>query len=112
MIRTIVRRAIRLAILAGVALGFYFFGRAYLWPPEDRSAIEVVGMIEAPEVNVTSRIAGRIKELDLLEGDRVRKGQVEGRSRPCAGQPGAGAARPRARRPTVEGKRDRNQGSR
>src|SRR5208283_5982882 len=76
MIRTIVRRAIRLAILAGVALGFYFFGRAYLWPPEDRSAIEVVGMIEAPEVNVTSRIAGRIKQLDLLEGDHVRKGQV------------------------------------
>jgi len=76
MIRTIVRRAIQLAILAGVALGVYFFGRAYLWPPDDRSAINVVGMIEAPEVNITSRIAGRIKQLDLLEGDRVRKGQV------------------------------------
>jgi len=76
MIRTIVRRAIQLAILAGVALGVYFFGRAYLWPPDDRSAINVVGMIEAPEVNITSRIAGRIKQLDLLEGDRVKKGQV------------------------------------
>ncbi len=76
MIRTIVRRAVRLAVLAGVALGFYFFGRAYLWPPEDRSTIKVVGMIEAPEVNVTSRIAGRIKELDLLEGDPVKKRQV------------------------------------
>src|SRR5208283_5259725 len=76
MIRTPVRRAIRLAILAGVALGFYFFGRAYLWPPEDRSTIKVVGMIEAPEVNITSRIAGRIKQLDLLEGDHVTKGQV------------------------------------
>jgi HlyD family secretion protein len=76
MIRTIVRRAIQLTILAGVALGFYFFGRAYLWPPEDRSAVETVGMIEAPEVNITSRIAGRIKQLDLLEGDRVKKGQV------------------------------------
>src|SRR5271166_6732743 len=76
MIRTLVRRVIRLAILAGVALGFYFFGRAYLWPPEDRSTIKVVGMIEAPEVNITSRIAGRIKQLDLLEGDHVRKGQI------------------------------------
>jgi len=76
MIRTLVRRVIRLAILAGVALGIYFFGRAYLWAPEDRSTIKVVGMIEAPEVNVTSRIAGRIKQLDLLEGDHVRKGQV------------------------------------
>ncbi|MGA9724967.1 MAG: efflux RND transporter periplasmic adaptor subunit [Candidatus Binatus sp.] len=76
MIRTLVRRVIRLAILAGVALGFYFFGRVYLWPPEDRSTIKVVGMIEAPEVNITSRIAGRIKQLDLIEGDHVTRGQV------------------------------------
>ncbi len=76
MIRTIVRRAIQVAILAGVALGLGFFGRAYLWPAEDQSAIQTVGMIEAPEVNVTSRIAGRIKQLDLIEGDRVKKGQV------------------------------------
>jgi HlyD family secretion protein len=76
MIRTLVRRVIRLAILAGVVLGIYFFGRAYLWPPEDHSTIKVVGMIEAPEVNITSRIAGRIKQLDLLEGDHVKKGQV------------------------------------
>lgn len=76
MIQKIIRRVIRLAILAGLGVGFYFFGRAYLWPPRDRSKIEVVGMIEAPEVNVTSRIAGRIKQLDLVEGDRVTKGQV------------------------------------
>jgi HlyD family secretion protein len=38
--------------------------------------IKVVGMIEAPEVNITSRIGGRIKLLDLLEGDHVKKGQV------------------------------------
>ena len=76
MIRAIVRRAIQLVILAGVALGFWSFGRAYLWPPEDHSAVQAVGMIEAPEVNITSRIAGRIKQLDLIEGDRVKKGQV------------------------------------
>ena len=76
MIRTIVRRFIRLAILVGVAAGFYYFGSAYLWPPEDRSTIKVVGMIEAPEVNITSRIAGRIRQLDLIEGDHVSKGQV------------------------------------
>jgi HlyD family secretion protein len=76
MIRTIVRRAIQLIILTGVALGFWLFGRAYLWTPEDHSAVQAVGMIEAPEVNITSRIAGRIKQLDLIEGDRVKKGQV------------------------------------
>ena len=76
MIRRLVRRAIRLGLLAGVVVGFYFFGRTYLWPPEDRSTIKTVGMIEAPEVNITSRIAGRIRQLDLLEGDHVKKGQV------------------------------------
>ena len=76
MIRTIVRRTIQLTILAGVAVGFWSFGRAYLWTPEDHSAVQAVGMIEAPEVNITSRIAGRIKQLDLIEGDRVKKGQV------------------------------------
>jgi RND family efflux transporter MFP subunit len=76
VIRTLVRRLVRVAILAGVIVGFYFFGRAYLWPPQDRSTIKVVGMIEAPEVNITSRIAGRIKQLDLIEGDHVTKGQV------------------------------------
>ena len=76
MMRTLIRRVIRLAIFAGLIIGCYFFGRVYLWPPEDRSKIQVVGMIEAPEVNITSRIAGRIKALNLLEGDRVRKGQV------------------------------------
>jgi RND family efflux transporter MFP subunit len=76
MIRTLLRRVIRLAIFFGVLVGLYFFGRTYLWPPEDHSTIKTVGMIEAPEVNITSRIAGRIKQLDLIEGDRVRKGQV------------------------------------
>lgn len=76
MIRRLIRRAIRLAILAGIVVGFYFFGRTYLWPPEDHSTIKTVGMIEAPEVNITSRIAGRIKQLDLIEGDHVKKGQV------------------------------------
>jgi RND family efflux transporter MFP subunit len=76
MMRTLILRVIRFAILAGIIVGGYFFGRIYLWPPEDRSRIQVVGMIESPEVNITSRIAGRIKALSLLEGDRVRKGQV------------------------------------
>ncbi len=76
MIRRVVRIFIRLAIVAGLGIGFYLFGNRYLWPPVDKSAIQAVGMLEAPEVNVTSRIAGRITRLDLLEGDRVKKGQV------------------------------------
>jgi RND family efflux transporter MFP subunit len=76
MMRVLVRRLTRLVILAAIGFGIYYFGNRYLWPPEDRSHISVVGMIEAPEVNITSRIGGRIKELHLIEGDRVTKGQV------------------------------------
>jgi HlyD family secretion protein len=76
MIRKIIRRVITLAIVAGLAAGFYVFGSQYLWPKVDHSRIDVVGIIEAPEVNLTSRIAGRITSLGLIEGDRVRKGQI------------------------------------
>jgi RND family efflux transporter MFP subunit len=72
----VVRRIITLSILAGLGYGFYRFGNIYLWPPPDRTTIRAVGMVEAPEVNITSRIAGRITDLKLLEGDRVARGQV------------------------------------
>lgn len=62
-------------LLAGL-LGFYYFGGRYLWPPPDTQTIHTVGIIEAPEVNISSRIMGRIAELSLLEGDRVQRGQV------------------------------------
>jgi RND family efflux transporter MFP subunit len=70
------RRIITLAILIGLGYGFYWFVNIFLWPPPDRSTIRAVGMVEAPEVNITSRIAGRITDLKLLEGDRVTRGQV------------------------------------
>jgi RND family efflux transporter MFP subunit len=76
MIRRVIRIVVRLAIVGGLGLGFYWFGNHYLWPPTDLSAIQAVGMLEAPEVNITSRIAGRITRLELLEGDHVKKGQL------------------------------------
>lgn len=51
-------------------------GRHYVWPAPDTSHLRAVGTIEAEEVNVTSRIAGRIVALELLEGDQVAEGQV------------------------------------
>jgi RND family efflux transporter MFP subunit len=74
--KTIIRRVIRLAIVALVLGGGYYLGSRYLWPAPDTSTIRTVGIIEAPEVNITSRIAGRIVQLDLLEGDTVERGQV------------------------------------
>jgi RND family efflux transporter MFP subunit len=76
MIRKIIRRLITLSILGALGYGFYWFGNHYLWPPVDTSKIDAVGIIESPEVNITSRIAGRITSLNLIEGDRVKRGQV------------------------------------
>jgi RND family efflux transporter MFP subunit len=67
---------IRLAIVAIVIGGGYFLGSKYLWPAPDTRTIKTVGIIEAPEVNITSRIAGRIVQLDLVEGDTVERGQI------------------------------------
>ncbi|HJU28088.1 MAG TPA: efflux RND transporter periplasmic adaptor subunit [Candidatus Binataceae bacterium] len=71
-----IRRLATLAVVVGAAAGLYFLGGKYLWPPPDTSKIETVGIIEAPEVNITSRIAGRIVQLDPLEGDRVEQGET------------------------------------
>ncbi|HUY28079.1 MAG TPA: efflux RND transporter periplasmic adaptor subunit [Candidatus Binataceae bacterium] len=76
MIRKIIRRIVTLAIIAALGWGGYVFGGKYLWPPIDHRKIDVVGIIEAPEVNLTSRIAGRITALGLIEGDQVKRGQV------------------------------------
>ncbi len=76
MIQKIIRRTVTVAILAALGWGFYIFGSKFLWPPVDTTKIDAVGIIEAPEVNITSRIAGRITELSLIEGDEVRRGQV------------------------------------
>jgi HlyD family secretion protein len=75
MNRTI-RRLLTLAAVLAVAVGIYVLGGKYLWPPPDADTINTVGIIEAPEVNITSRVAGRIVQLDLLEGDTVERGQV------------------------------------
>ncbi|MGH7778677.1 MAG: HlyD family secretion protein [Candidatus Binataceae bacterium] len=76
MIRKIIRRLITLAILAALGWGFYIYGNKYLWPAVDMTKIDAVGIIEAPEVNITSRIAGRITALSLIEGDPVKRGQL------------------------------------
>lgn len=74
--KKVLRRLILFIALAAAGAGFYFGGKKYLWPPPDLSTIKAVGIVEAPEVNVTSRIAGRIQELNVIEGDSVRRGQL------------------------------------
>jgi hypothetical protein len=47
-----------------------------LFPAEDTSSIATAVIIDAPEVNLASRIAGPIALLDLLEGASVERGQI------------------------------------
>src|SRR5690242_11201246 len=70
------RRILVIGVLITALAGAYYLGGRYVWPPADTNKIQTVGIIEAPEVNITSRIAGRIIQLDLLEGDRVERGQI------------------------------------
>jgi HlyD family secretion protein len=72
----LVRRVVIIAALVGLLAAFYYAGSRYLWPPADPNTIHTVGIIEAPEVNITSRIMGRIAELNLIEGDSVQRGQL------------------------------------
>ena len=73
--RTWLRRfGILAAMLVGAA-AFYYCGKAYLWQVPEPGVIHGVGIIEAQEVNVSSRIGGRIAVLTLNEGDLVETGQ-------------------------------------
>jgi len=74
--KKLLRRLTIFIVLAAAGIGLYFGGEKYLWPPPDLSTIKAVGIVEAPEVNITSRIAGRIQELNVIEGDTVKRGQL------------------------------------
>ena len=70
----IVAGKIATVIVGGTAL--YYFGKSYLWPAPEPDVIHSVGIIEAQEANITSRIGGRIAVLTLNEGDMIEAGQV------------------------------------
>ena len=53
-----------------LALGIYYFTTSHT------QALMLVGTVDAHEVIVSSRIQGQIASLDVVEGDRVRAGQL------------------------------------
>jgi HlyD family secretion protein len=69
----------RIGILAALIIALaalYYVGKSYVWVTPEAGVIDTVGIIEAQEVNITSRIGGRIAVLSLNEGDMVETGQV------------------------------------
>lgn len=55
---------------------FYYLGKSFLWRLPQPGVIHTVGIVEAQEVSITSRISGRIAFLSLDEGDTIEAGQV------------------------------------
>jgi HlyD family secretion protein len=68
------RMRIAIPVLAAVLLGVW--GRQRLWPPPGADALRAWGTIEATEVNVASKVPGRVTRLLVGEGSAVAAGQV------------------------------------
>jgi HlyD family secretion protein len=68
------RMRIAIPVLAAVLLGLW--GRQRLWPPPAADALRAWGTIEATEVNVASKVPGRVTRLLVGEGSEVAAGQV------------------------------------
>lgn len=67
------KKVLFLALLAAglVAAVSYFMPQK---PP--KGVIQTIGIIEATEVNLSSKITERVKEIRFIEGDYVKKGEV------------------------------------
>jgi len=64
--------ALLVLAMAGGAI-WYFLIRT---PPAPRNLIKLSGRIEGDDTTVTTKIAGRIREIQVREGDQVKAGQV------------------------------------
>ena len=67
--------AIALTVLLVLGLAYAYGGRLF-GPGNGRATVSVAGTIEAIQVDVSAKIAGRIAERPVNEGDRVSAGQL------------------------------------
>src|SRR5262247_1735723 len=69
------RRAAALIIIAAIAGGavWFFFLRQ---PKKDPNLIKLSGRIEGDDAAVAAKVAGRLKEITVREGDHVKAGQL------------------------------------
>lgn len=67
--------ALALVLLLGLGLAYAYGGRLF-GPGPGQPVVAVTGTIEAIQVDVSTKIAGRITERPVNEGDRVTTGQL------------------------------------
>lgn len=58
-------------LAVGIAIGFYCLSR-----DRKATALHVTGVIDGIEVNLSSKVAGKISRISCNEGDKVQAGQV------------------------------------
>ena len=69
-----IRLILTIAVLAGVAVLVWLF---FLKPSQvPKNIVEVSGRIESDDSAVAAKVAGRIREISVREGDKVTSGQV------------------------------------
>ena len=69
-----IRLILTIAVLAGAAVLVWLF---FLKPsPVPKNIVEVSGRIESDDSAVAAKVAGRIREISVREGDKVTAGQV------------------------------------
>ena len=71
--RIVVALAVVLILIAGAFLVWWFLIRQ---PPVPRNIIVLSGRIEADDSTVAAKVSGRIREIRVREGDKVKAGDV------------------------------------
>ncbi|WP_292363178.1 HlyD family secretion protein, partial [Methylophaga sp. UBA1464] len=66
-------------LLVFIALSIFFLWRWYLAPDPNAGLVYGNGRIEATEIDVAAKMAGRIQDILVREGDFVTAGQVVAR---------------------------------
>ena len=72
--RAVVRAGVVVVVLLALGLAYAYGGRFF--GAAAGRGVAVTGTVEATQVDVSARLAGRITALTVKEGDRVTKGQV------------------------------------
>src|SRR5689334_5666379 len=73
-IKKVVRTIVILTVLS--LAGYFFYSKVLRPPAQPAGVIAVSGRIEGDDAAVAAKTAGRIKEITVREGDRVKAGQV------------------------------------
>ncbi|WP_245257530.1 HlyD family secretion protein [Methylocapsa acidiphila] len=74
--RSWLRRAILVVLIGAGAAGGFFYWRHFRAPPLPAGIVFGNGRIDAEEIDIDTKFAGRVAQLYVEEGDMVKAGQI------------------------------------